>query len=318
MKIASLLPSASEIVCALGLRENLIGRSHECDYPQDIKELPILTRANIDGGTSNAIDQQISQLLQDNLSVYSINLERLQQLQPDVIITQSQCDLCAVSFDEVNNTLQGTELASSTQIINLYPKVYEDIFADIYKVATSLDANTNIGLNMINKAKKLSSNIRKRIQSVEEKTKAIANKKTIFCIEWIEPLMNAGNWIPSLVAKAGGLIPAPFDDQTGEHSHYVTWQSLVEADPEVIILMPCGFDIARDRQEMDLLRQRPQWSLLQAVKTNQVYLVDGNQYFNRPSPRICDGVEIVAEILYPDLFARKHDYADWQLWPQAS
>jgi iron complex transport system substrate-binding protein len=290
-RIISLLPAATEIVCALGLQDSLVGRSHECDYPEGIKALPFCSEANFsDGLSSGEIDKKVKEILADALSIYTVNGEQIKRLLPDVVITQSQCDVCAVSLKEVEQAL-GNYLDKPAQIISLQPTNLNDIFNNIQEVAASL--------GVVEKGDVLLEELQERVDIIRHKLKFLENKPTVACIEWLEPMMLSGNWMPELVDIAGGrcLLTEP-----GKHSPYVDWNDIRLQDPEIIIIMPCGFSIERTLKEIDLLLQLQGFADLQAVKNNRVYIADGNQYFNRPGPRIVDSIEILAEIINPKQF----------------
>ncbi|MFB2973111.1 cobalamin-binding protein [Aerosakkonema sp. BLCC-F183] len=289
LRIVSLIPSATEIVALLGLTDYLVGRSHECDYPPEIKDFPVCTQARLNSSKPSAqIHQDVTNLLQNALSIYEIKLEVIEQLQPTHILTQDQCDVCAVSLSQVEKAL--AELThSQPHIISLQPSLLADVWADIQMVAQTLDVETPTSL----------SDLQSRVKICEQKTLSSIDTKlpTVACIEWTDPLMAAGNWIPELVKLAGGqpLVGVP-----GQPAPQLQWESLITANPDVIIFMPCGFDLQRTRQEASILAQRPDWQNLQAVKSGKVYITDGNSYFNRPGPRLADSVEILAEILHPE------------------
>lgn len=300
LKIVSLLPAATEIVCALGLEENLVGRSHECDFPEGVKQLPVCSEANFpDGLSSNAIDVKVKELLANALSVYTIKREQIKQLAPDMVITQAQCEVCAVSLPEVEEALENY-LDKPVKIISLQPNSLNDIFNDIASVAAALNVN-EAGDDLLEQ-------LNERVDIIRHKLKFSENKPTVACIEWLEPLMLSGNWMPELVSIAGGISVLT---EPGKHSPYVQWEDLRLQDPEVLVVMPCGFSIERILKEIDLLFQLPGFSDLKAVKNNRVYIADGNQYFNRPGPRIVDTIEILAEIIHPKQFIFGYEGDGW-------
>lgn len=299
-KIISLLPAATEIVCALGLQNRLVGRSHECDFPESVKQLPICSYDRIGANLSSlAIDRQVKQLLTNALSVYEVNTELVKQLAPDVIITQDQCAACAVSLPEVEQAL-ANELEKPARIISLQPNSLADIMGNITEVARALNA--------MPAADTLLEELQERVDLIRHKLKFVENKPTVACIEWLEPLMISGNWVPELVSIAGGV---PVMAEAGKHSPYIQWEDLRLQDPEVIIVMACGFDIERTLKEIDLLLQLPGFTNLQAIKNKRLYLTDGNQYFNRPGPRIVDSIEVLAEIIYPKQFIFGYEGDGW-------
>ena len=299
-KIVSLLPAATEIVCALGLEQHLVGRSHECDYPLPVRQLPVCSEANFpDNFSSSEIDVKVKEILADALSVYTVKRDVIKTLAPDVVITQAQCEVCAVSLKEVEQALENY-LDKNTQIISLQPNQLDDIFDDIKTIADALNVSEAGAL--------LLEELHERVDIIRHKLKFIENKPTVACIEWLDPLMVSGNWIPEMVSIAGGtsILANP-----GKHSPYIEWEQIVAADPDIIIVMPCGFPIERTLKEMDILLQRPGFSELKAVKNNKVYIADGNQYFNRPGPRIVDSIEILAEIINPKQFAFGYEGEGW-------
>ncbi len=298
LRIISLIPSATEIVAALGFGQALVGRSHECDYPPSVLELPICTAANLDPkGTSQQIHDRVTELLQAALSIYRVDLELLDRLQPTHIITQAQCDVCAVSLSEVEVSAQ--QLSSRPALISLQPNQLADVWDDMARVATALGGDATATLQAF----------QTRVSACQQQTQAL-RPPSVACIEWTEPLMAAGNWVPELVSLAGGknLFGA-----IGKHSPWLEWPALIEADPEVIIFMPCGFDLEQTRKAALELKHKPGWNSLQAVHTGKVYLTDGNQYFNRPGPRLAESLEILAEIFHPEACQFGHQGQGWQM-----
>jgi len=281
MRVVSLIASATEIVCALGAESQLVGRSHECDFPPSVKALPTVTVTRFaTGGSSADIDTAVKASLSSGSSLYTVDAVMLEALRPDLVITQDQCEVCAVSLSDVEKAC--TVLTSRPQIVTLLPNALEDIFTDIAKVAAALGLVDALGARL-----------RHRLETLT--TSLAGPSPTVACIEWLEPLMAAGNWMPTLVALAGGKN---LFGQAGVHSPWMTWEALVAADPEVIVVMPCGFDIGRTIEERHLLEAHPAWSQLRAVKAGRVAVVDGNQYFNRPGPRVVESLEILAEIFH--------------------
>lgn len=304
LRIISLIPSATEMVAWLGLTDCLIGRSHECDYPPEVQSLPVCTAPKFNPeGTSLEIHDRVTHLLQSALSVYQVKTEMLEQLQPTHILTQAQCEVCAVSLTDVEQAVAALT-HSQPKIISLQPQTLTDVWTDIERVATTLGVSAEEPL----------ANLKQRVNACTQVTQNLspADRPTVACIEWIDPLMAAGNWIPELVQLAGGVSVF---GAIGEHSPWLKWEELIAADPQVIIIMPCGFDLQRTQQESQQLAQHPRWSTLQAVKTGRVYLTDGNQYFNRPSHRLVDSLEILAEILHPEQFHFGFVGKGWQPFP---
>ena len=285
MRIISLISSATEIISALGQKKNLVGISHECDYPKDIQGLPVCTTPRFDiSGSSLQIDRDVKSLIQNALSVYRINENILKELKPDIIITQSQCDVCAVSEKDVENALEHI-LGINPLIISLQPKDLGDIGEDIKFVANSI--------GVPNEGAELSEKFERQLEKLKY-FKRIKNKPTIACLEWIEPLMYAGNWVPQMVEIAGGVN---LFGQSGKHSSWSEYDTLIKSNPDKIILMPCGYDLNKTRSEIKPLLELSDWGMLKAVKTNNIFITDGNQYFNRPGPRLIDSIKILIEII---------------------
>ena len=299
LKIVSLLPSATEIIDCLGLIDSLVGRSHECDYPPSVKDLPVCTEARLNSNkTSSEIDNDVQTLMQKALSIYKIKTEVLEKLQPTHIITQDQCDVCAVNLPEVEKAI--AQLTNSyPQVISLQPDLLNEVWDDIKRVAETLEVDSQPALDKL----------QSRIKSISDKVKDKSEKPTVVAIEWTEPLMAGANWIPELIEIAGGKSLLSVK---GKHSPYISWDSLAEADPDVIVIMPCGFDLERTEQESRVLTQHPHWNNLKAVKNGKVFIVDGNAYFNRPGPRLVDSAEILAEIFHPQLFDFGHQGKSWK------
>lgn len=300
-RVVSLIPSATEIVCLLGLEAQLVGRSHECDYPPSVQRLPICAAPAVDvSGSSAEIDRQVKSALRDALAIYRVHDDVLRQVQPSVIVTQAQCDVCAVSLKDVEQAVCRW-LDSRPQIVSLEPRTLADVWHDILRVAQALDVPER-GAAAVDQ-------LQRRVTAIVERSQSTDARPTVACIEWLDPLMAGGNWLPELVDLAGG------DNRfgaAGAHSPWMTWESLRESDPEVIVLLPCGFDIARTREELPALTRQPGWSELRAVRGGRVYLTDGNQFFNRPGPRLVESLEILAEIIHPQRFSFGHESSGWQ------
>lgn len=301
-RIVSLIASATEIVCALGFEDELVGRSHECDYPRSVKRLPVCTRPKFrTDGTSYEIDQRVKAILQEALSVYRVDAGLLKQLRPSHIVTQTQCEVCAVSLKDVERAV--AELTESTpRMVSLEPNALRDVWADIQRVADALEVPE--------RGRRLTQELQNRMAQIAKKAQTLQARPRVASIEWIDPLMASGNWMPELIAMAGGVN---LFGAAGKHSPWMTWDELREKDPEVIVILPCGFDIERTRQELPTLTQNPGWSTLRAVRERRVYLLDGNQYFNRPGPRLVESLEILAEVFHPALFHFGHQGKGWQL-----
>jgi len=301
VRIVSLIPGGTEILAALGLVNAIVGRSHECDYPPEIQNRPICTQARLNSDASSSqIHDEVSSLLQSALSIYQIKTDVLEQLQPTHILTQDQCDVCAVSLHDVEKAV-ATLVESQPQIISLQPNILQDICADIERVGNIF------GVDSV----KVIENLEARVKICQQRIQGLDLNElpTVACIEWTNPLMVAANWIPELVNLSGGQS---LFSVAGQPSPHLPWETLIASNPDVIVFMPCGFDLNRSRQDAQLLTQLPEWQQLHATKTGRVYITDGNSYFNRPGPRLVDSLEILAEILHPEIFQYGYKGTGWE------
>ena len=301
MKIVTLIPSATEIVAFFGKKKEIIGKSHECDYPKDLSNIVKLTEPKIRvDGTSKEIHQQIEAILEKSLSVYKVNIEKLKNLDPDFIVTQAHCEVCAVSFSHVENITK-EHLGSKTKIISLQPNTLKEVFDDLERVAKNLKIEFSKTNNLIN-------GLKKRIHNVKI-TSSKLNKPKILCIEWSEPLMAAGNWIPEMIEIAGGK---DILGKKGSDSHWIKFENIIESDPDIIIFIPCGFNLKQTKKDVDtLIKGNNKWKNLRAFKNKNFYITDGNQYFNRPGPRLVESIEILCEIIHPNNFNFGHKNSAW-------
>lgn len=306
MRILPLHAAATEIVCALGFREQMVGRSHECDFPPDVAELPAVTEPRFDtAGSSRAIDADVRSLLvkslvEDALGVYRVFPEKLRELRPTHIVTQTQCLACSVSLRDVE-AAAAEAAGCEAAVVSLEPHSLADVWADFMRAASALGA-TEAGVKLVAEAQK-------RMAAVEAKTRAAARPPAVAGIEWADPLMAWGNWMPELTRMAGGRN---LFGKAGAHAPGLDYEQLTAADPDVLVLSLCGFGIERARQDLALLEARPDWRALRAVRRGQVFLVDGNRFFNRPGPRLVESLEILAEILHPQLFSFGREGCAWQ------
>lgn len=288
------------MVCALGCGAQLVGRSHECDFPGEITKLPVCTATKLaPNSSSREIDGQIQQLLGASLSLYELDTRRMQELKPDLILTQAQCDVCAASEAEVAAAL-GNWPGSPPQLLSLSPHRLADVWDDFRRVA--------IALGEAEHGKEVVRALKIRCVDVIEKA-CMLERPSVACLEWLDPLMGAGNWVPELVELAGGKN---LFGKAGQHTGRVSWEELRAANPDVIIALPCGFDLARTRHEMNPLLNLPGWRELNAVRQQRVFLCDGSAYFNRPGPRLVESLEILGEILHPEKFRFGREGAGWQ------
>lgn len=290
MRIVSLLPSATEIVCALGLTDSLVGISHDCDYPPEIRSRPVLSEAIVTTDLpSGVIDARIRGQIHQGKSVYHLDDAQLMQLKPEVILTQELCAVCAPSYNLVKQAAK--MLDAETKIVSLEPLGLMDILDNILLVGEVA--------GRADEAEDLVRGLRERIERVRSKAEGLRTPRVV-CLEWLDPLYAAGHWVPEMVAFAGGRDVL---GRAREPSFIVGWDAVRAAEPEVIVVMPCGFNILRTRKELDLLRKLPGWNDLPAVRHQRVYLMDATSHFNRPGPRIVIGLEILASILHPAIFS---------------
>jgi iron complex transport system substrate-binding protein len=278
-----------------------VGRSHECDFPPEVERLPACTSPKLNtNASSREIDREVKMLLENALSIYRIDTEQLKQLQPDVILTQSQCEVCAVSLKEVEDAVCHW-LGSHPQIISLAPTKLADVWNDMVQVAQALGVNDR-GTTLVKQLKA-------RVVDIIEKACQLKRRPSVACIEWLDPLMAAGNWVPELVDLAAG---SNLFGKAGTHSPWLDWDAVRTSDPAIIVVLPCGFDLRRTREELSVLTSQPGWNKLRAVRNHHVFLTDGNQYFNRPGPRLVESLEILAEILQPKIFHFGHEGKGWE------
>ena len=286
-RIISLIASATEIVHALGRTSDQVGRSHECDFPAEVAALPVCTRPRIPvDGTSAEIDRLVRQSAATNaLSIYEVLDGVLEQLQPTHILTQTQCEVCAVSLADVERSV-AVRLASRPRIVSLTAASLEGIFDDVRRVAAALD--------LADGGETAVAAMRLRMRTIAGSV-AAGPRPRVVCLEWLEPLMAAGNWMPDLVEMAGGVNLLGV---AGRHSPPITWEQLAATDPDVIVAAPCGFDLDRTSRELYWLTERPGWTRLRAVREARVYIADGNRYFNRSGPGVVETLAILAEVLH--------------------
>ncbi len=301
MRIVSLLPSTTEIAAALGFADALVGRSHECDYPERVHTLPALTRPKYPQQNNSAsTDREVKNLLEQGLSVYEVDADNLAALKPDIILTQDHCEVCAASLSDVTEALRSYTHSESVEVISVSPVSLNGIFESFLTIGKALNAPE--------KAQELVIEIRERLDIIRNTVYGEA-KRSVVTIEWIDPLMTAGNWIPEITDIAGGehLIA-----EAGKHSPWLQWETVLECDPDVLLVMPCGYSFEQTEKELHLLTDKPGWKDLKAVQDGEVYLLEGNQYFNRPGPRIFESTRILAEILHPGLFEPIHRGVGWK------
>src|SRR5713101_9176085 len=299
VRLVSLLGSATEMIAALGCLDQLVGRSHECDYPPQVLSLPVVSTVQIDINTGSAqIDAQIKQLAHSRpipqdaalkaLSIYAIDVAQLQTLRPDVILTQTQCEVCAVSERDVMQAVEHL-IGLQPRVVSLAPHRLSDVWEDILRVGRALERQEL--------AQKLVQDYQQRLDRLSTITAQFATgaKPRVTVLEWLDPLMAAGNWTPELVAYAGG---ENVFGEIGLHSPWLSWEELQAADPDVLVLSPCGFMLERTMVDVPLLQRHPAWQSLSAVSNGRVYAIDGNAYLNRSGPRLVESAELLARVLW--------------------
>ncbi|MCX5723644.1 MAG: cobalamin-binding protein [Nitrospirae bacterium] len=288
MRICSLLPSATEVIAALGLSDELVGISHECDYPPAIQTLPIMVEPLVSpqGLTSAEIDRQVRQLVASGQRLYRLNDHLLQQAQPDLILTQDLCHVCAVTPDQLQDALRA--MPHQPAILTLNPHTVHDVIDDVERIGEAAGRPEE--------GHRLAGQLRGRLDAVRTRVQGLSHRPRVVCIEWLSPLYVAGHWVPEMVQLAGGQDVLA---QPGSPSRVVTWDEILAAAPDVLIVMPCGFSVERTQAELSqLMRQPGQWALPPALAPH-TFLVDASSYFSRPGPRLIDGIELLASLLHP-------------------
>jgi iron complex transport system substrate-binding protein len=291
-RIVSLLPSATEIVCALGAADDLVGISHECDFPPDIRDRPVLTRSRIDAhGSSRAIDAAVRAAIPDALSIYTVDEAKLAALAPDVIVTQDLCEVCAVSLDDVRAAVARLAHRASVEIVSLRPTRLDEVLGDVERVAAAIDRG--------DEGHALRRELEDRIAAIAARANGIETRPRVVSLEWIDPLMLGGTWMPELIALAGGT---PVGAAPGEPAPTIDAAALERLAPDVVVVKPCGFSLERALEEREIIERV-------APRRARVYVTDGNAFFNRPGPRLVESLEIMAACVHPSVFgdlAAKH------------
>lgn len=300
VRVASMLASGTEIVVGLGLEDALIAISHECDFPESVLDRPRITRTTIDiSATSGQIDDAVQEHMRSGAPLYEIDANALASLRPDVIVTQAQCDVCAINLSDVKQVAAASPQLARTKVVPLNPTSLSGIFDDIRAVGAAVAAD--------DAAERFVRKLEERVERVQEKAASATHRPRTVVIEWIEPLMVAANWMPDLLDIAGANAPLT---ESGKRSGYTNWDDVRALDPEVIVVSPCGFDLERTLSEIDVLKGLQGWHDVTAVKSGRVFAADGNALFNRSGPRIVDSLELLAQIVHPELF-EAGPHADW-------
>lgn len=291
MKIVSLLPSATELVCGLGLQDQLVGVSHECNYPPSVLGLPILTSSRIPSGLdSGEIDRLVSEQLKNDGALYDLVMGRMLDIEPDLIVTQALCDVCAVSGNDVAKAIGS--MPGNPQVVNLEPICLDDVLETVTLLAEAADCK---GQGETYKAE-----LQGRIDAVAKRSATIngSDKPRVALLDWLDPLFDGGHWSPEIIDLAGGI---PCFGEKRQASQRRNWDHLIDSAPDIIFIALCGFDIERSAQDVDIFLKSKRFAELQRRVGTEVYLVDGNAYFSRPGPRLVDALEIMANTLHPDL-----------------
>jgi iron complex transport system substrate-binding protein len=290
-KIVSFLPSATEMVCALGLGDQLAGVTHECDYPPEVVGKPIVVRnvLPVENMSQAEIDVAVAQRMRDGLSLYQVDEALLQELAPDLILTQNLCQVCAPSGNEVSEVLR--LLTKKPEVLWLTPQSLQEIAANLSELGQAT--------GRIEEAEKLIATFRNRLEKIETTTRKLKDRPRVFCIEWLDPIYCSGHWMPEMVEIAGGVDALA---RKGTDSVRLPWSDVVEWAPEVLIITPCGFNLEQVTEQTPQLMNYPGWSDLPAVRDGRVFAVDANSYFARPGPRVVEGTELLAHLFHPDLF----------------
>ena len=291
MRICSLVPGATEVVAAFGCQGDLVGISHECDYPPSVAGIPVMVRPRIESHrlSSAQIDEQVGNLLSEGTGLYELDEGQFLASRPDLVIAQDLCDVCAITPSQLDHVVQS--LSPSPRMVTLNPRRLVDILRDIERLGVALEEEET--------GRQFSSALRMRIDAVRTKVASDRVRPKVACLEWLAPLYTAGHWVPDMVAAAGGIDVLA---TAGTASQQVNWDTLSATSPDIIVLMPCGFTVERTRAELATLTEQPQWKNLPAVQTGAVFLVDAMAYFSRPGPRLIDGLEQLAAIFHPAHF----------------
>ena len=294
MRIASLLPAATEWVDALGATHALVGRSHECDHPEAVTSLPVLTAPTYpEKQTSRAIHEAVQKRVRDGLSLYRVDMAQLRALSPDWVLTQAQCEVCAASVSDIEADLQA-EADADIRLFSMQPATFKEVLDMVLRLGRALN-RAEAAMQWIARHERQLKQLHSAI-GLERRTDP-DTLPTVACIEWMDPLMVAGHWTPDVVAHGGGQ---PVLAEAGAASRRITWEALANADPDVIAVMPCGFSVEDTARDWQTLASHPTWQSLRAVQKNRVAVFDGNAYFNRPGPRLYRAAALIAYALYPD------------------
>lgn len=299
MRIVSLLPSATEIICALGLEEQLVGVTHECDYPASVKRLPKVTNTLIPTDASSAdIDRLVRERLGGMNALYTLDFDQLEALRPDLIVTQALCDVCAVAEDEVKQA--ACRLPGAPRVLNLEPETLSEVLDCVREVGEAAGIERH--------ARDVAAGLRERVDVVVSRNAEVPDRPRVALLEWLDPPFSTGHWNPELVRLAGGMDGL---GREGEKSRTLRWDEVIAWRPEVVLISCCGFTAERAVEDLPLLQKVPGWSRVPAVREGRVFVTDGTAYFSRPGPRLVDSLELLAHVVHPD----RNPLADWVMPP---
>jgi iron complex transport system substrate-binding protein len=301
MRICSLLPSATEILFALGLGDAVAGVTHECDFPPEAAKRPPLIRPRVNPNATPAeLDRQVTELVARGESIYAVDAELLRSISPDLIVTQDLCHVCAASPDDLATAL--TRLPKNSRVLSLTPRSLGDVWDDIRRVGEATERRRE--------AQALAITLEQRVAAIEMKVANALTRPLVLCLEWLDPFYLGGHWVPEMVTKAGGKDVL---GRAGQPSFPVTAEKIAESHPDVIVVMPCGYNLARVAKEFAAMPLPDSWRTFPAVRDRRIFAVDANSYFSRPGPRLADGVKILAQIFHPEFFPGENQAGFQQL-----
>ncbi len=291
MRIVSLLPSATEMLYLLGLDNMLHGVSYECDYPVEARSKAIVVkpRINTEGKTQGEIDSEVSSFMREGKQLYMVDMEAIRSIKPDIVITQDLCDVCAISMKDVVKATE--DLSKECEVISMQPKSIGEMLDDIIRIGKACRVER--------KAEEEVAKLRGRIEAVKRRAKEAGKIPRVLCAEWYDPIYASGHWIPEMVRIAGGIDGLGCE---GGYSRVIEWKKIVEYSPEVMVMMPCGFDVGRAIADMWMITRNEGWNGLDAVRDGRVYAANGSWYYSRHGPRLIDGLEYLAKMIHPEVF----------------
>jgi iron complex transport system substrate-binding protein len=305
MRIVSLLPATTEILYAIGAGDSVVGVTHECDFPADAARKPQLIRPRVDPQASPAeLDRQVRELLERGESIYAVDAELLTSLAPDLIVTQDLCHVCAASPEDLASALSRLPCERAPRVHTFTPRTLADVWSGIRGIGRAVDRTAE--------GEALVSSLERRVAAIANAVASTATRPRVLCLEWFDPPYCGGHWVPEMVRLAGGIDPF---GKEGQPSFVIEWEQILNAQPEVIVLMSCGYDMARNAEVWKASRQPAGWNTLPAVKAGRVYAVDANAYFSRCGPRLADGVALLASLVHPECAIPENSFASQRAMP---